>query len=316
MGTWNHRIVLFDAQQGPYYTIQEVYYGNAGDPISCCDTSIGGETIPELVRDFGRIVSALIKEPLKFPDDFSVNAVDYDANQQYPRLLTNKFQRILNGVHSTPFSVERLAEKLAAVVTTPEQKDSLEFVEVRFPSDISYGSVGGPDYNETVIIGGPSGRRFNVSTGVKTQAQLDALISFFRARKGRKCGFRYKDWTDFRVNDGEIGQGDGVSRDFQLIKKYDDEVFHIVTKPVSGTVEVYVDGIAVPKDQYQVDHIVGIVSFNHAPAPSCKITASFEYDVPVRFDTDRISAGLDVYGANTWHDIPVIEIDPLSAKPL
>jgi len=34
----------------------------------------------------------------------------------------------------------------------------------------------------------------------------------------------------------------------------------------------------------------------------------FEFDVPVRFDTDRLSAILDSYGVSSWNDIPLVEI--------
>jgi len=38
------------------------------------------------------------------------------------------------------------------------------------------------------------------------------------------------------------------------------------------------------------------------------ITADFQFDVPVRFDTDRLSATIDSYGSNSWRDIPIVEI--------
>ena len=51
-----------------------------------------------------------------------------------------------------------------------------------------------------------------------------------------------------------------------------------------------------------------IVTFTPAPANLTVITADFEFDVPVRFDTDRLSARLDDYGVNSWNDIPLIEV--------
>jgi uncharacterized protein (TIGR02217 family) len=80
----------------------------------------------------------------------------------------------------------------------------MAFVDVRFPSDIAFGSAGGPAYSTDIVVtqGGHEQRnanwvqaraRYNVAHGVKTQAQLNALIAFFRARKGRAYAFR--GWT-------------------------------------------------------------------------------------------------------------------------
>jgi len=38
--------------------------------------------------------------------------------------------------------------------------------------------------------------RWDVASGLKKQAQLDELIAFCRARRGKAYGFRFKDWTD------------------------------------------------------------------------------------------------------------------------
>lgn len=108
----------------------------------------------------------------------------------------------------------------------------MAFVEVRFPTDIAYGSAGGPEYSTDIVIthSGHEQRnsnwsqaraRYNIAHGVKTQAQLDALIAFFRARKGRADGFRFKDWTDHKATGQLIGTGDGERVSFQLVKSYD-----------------------------------------------------------------------------------------------
>ena len=99
------------------------------------------------------------------------------------------------------------------------------FVEEQFPTDISYGSSGGPEFS-TDIVTAQSGHeqrnsnwaearaRYNVAHGVKSQTQLDALIAFFRARKGRACGFRFKDWIDYKASNQLLGQGMAVPRPF------------------------------------------------------------------------------------------------------
>jgi uncharacterized protein (TIGR02217 family) len=197
----------------------------------------------------------------------------------------------------------------------------MAFVETQFPTDISYGSSGGPEYATDVVISqsGAEQRnvnwtqaraRFNVAHGVKTQAQLDALIAFFRARKGRAYGFRFKDWTDYNAIAQWIGTGDGTQTAFQLTKLYSSggvNEYRTISKPVSGTVNIYKNAV-LQTTGYTVNYVTGVVTFSTAPAASVLVTADFEFDVPVRFDTDRLSAVLESYGVNSWQDIPLIEV--------
>jgi uncharacterized protein (TIGR02217 family) len=195
------------------------------------------------------------------------------------------------------------------------------FDEIRFPVDIAYGSSGGPEYATDIIVtgGGYEQRnchweaaraRYNVAHGVKTQAQLDMLIAFFRARKGRARGFRFKDWADYKAEMQLLGQGDGIREVFQLVKHYisgDGAETRRITKPVSGSVQIYKDGV-MQENGYSVASDTGTVAFDVPPEAGTVIEADFEFDVPVRFDTDQLSARLDNYGLFSWTNIPLIEL--------
>jgi len=50
------------------------------------------------------------------------------------------------------------------------------------------------------------------------------------------------------------------------------------------------------------------VRFTRAPAAGAKITAGFEFDVPVRFDADRIATSLAGFAAGELPSIPVVEV--------
>ena len=195
------------------------------------------------------------------------------------------------------------------------------FVEVQFPQDISYGSSGGPEYATDIVIsqsgyeqrnvGWEQARaRYNVAHGVKTKTQLDALIAFFRARKGRAYGFRFKDWTDYQATGEVIGTGNGVVMQFQLVKHYTSGSVaeaRVIKKPVSGTVQIYANG-TLQTSGVSTDTATGIVTFTSPPASGVTVSANFQFDVPVRFDTDRLSATLESYGIQSWLDISLIEV--------
>ena len=152
--------------------------------------------------------------------------------------------------------------------------------------------------------------KYNVASGVKTETQWQALIAFFRARRGKAVGFRFKDWSDYSAENAGIGTGDGVTVDFQLVKLYSSgsvAVSRDITKPVTGTVKIYVDAV-LQASGVTVDTTTGIVSFTTAPLVSEVISADFEFDVPVRFDTDEMSISMDSFDAGNWSSIPLIEV--------
>lgn len=197
----------------------------------------------------------------------------------------------------------------------------MSFHEIRFPPDIAYGASGGPAYSTSVVqtASGYEQRNMNwsaargkwdVSSGLKNVSQLETLIAFFRARKGKAHGFRFKDWTDYAVAGQQIGLGDNETKTFQLVKKYASGTgseTRTITKPVSGTIVVYANG-AKQTTGVSVNTTTGIVTFSTAPAQGAIITADFEFDVPVRFDVDEMDVSIENFHLHEWSDIPIIEI--------
>jgi len=199
----------------------------------------------------------------------------------------------------------------------------MAFVETQFPTDISLGATGGPMHSTDIIttFGGREQRNinwsaplgvWNVAHGVKTTTQLETLVAFFRARQGKAVGFRFKDWSDYHVTAGNIGTGTGALTTFQLRKQYTSggaTVNRNITKPIASGLLIYVDGVLKTlTTDYTVSTVTGIVTFISAPALDKAITATFDFDVPVRFDTDKMDISLDNLGIGSWANIPVVEI--------
>ncbi|SFB83421.1 DUF2460 domain-containing protein [Tropicimonas isoalkanivorans] len=208
----------------------------------------------------------------------------------------------------------------------------MDFHEVRFPAALSFGSVGGPE-RRTEIVTLSNGfeerntpwehsrRRYDAGVGVRSADDLQDLIAFFEARRGRLYGFRWKDWADHksclpsqtvRATDQTIGIGDGVTTEFQLCRVYESggaDYSRPIRKPVVGTVRVAVAGVEMGKDSaWVVDPATGVVTMVEAPAIGRKVTAGFEFDVPVRFDTDAISVSATSFQAGEIPVVPVVEV--------
>ena len=206
----------------------------------------------------------------------------------------------------------------------------MAFHEVRFPDDISRGARGGPE-RRTRIVELASGdeernspwadsrRRYDAAYGIRRADDLAAVVAFFEARHGRLYGFRWKDWSDYKsclpsalpsATDQIIGEGDGNTTQFQLVKVYASgaqSYSRRIVKPVAGTVLLALDGIA-QGSGWSVDPSTGVVSFAAAPGNGVIVTAGFEFDVPVRFDTDRLDVTLDIERMGSIASIPLVEI--------
>jgi uncharacterized protein (TIGR02217 family) len=210
------------------------------------------------------------------------------------------------------------------------------FDEVRFPPAISRGSSGGPE-RQTEIVALASGReerntrhamsrrRYNAGFGIATLDELHAVVAFFEERRGRLHGFRWKDHADFKSSDPSaipaagdqaIGSGDGTTAVFQLTKRYGTglrDYERAIKKPVAGTVKLAVAGVdQIEGSDFSVDYATGLVTFapGHIPPDEAAVTAGFEFDVPVRFDTDSLVINLAAFRAGEIPDIPIVEIVP------
>lgn len=61
---------------------------------------------------------------------------------------------------------------------------------------------------------------------------------------------------------------------------------------------------------FVVEAATGVVSFQagHVPGNGAEVTAGFEFDVPVRFDADRLDINLSAFEAGDIPAIPIVEI--------
>ena len=206
----------------------------------------------------------------------------------------------------------------------------MAFHEVRFPDNISRGARGGPE-RRTQVVELASGdeernaswansrRRYDVAYGIRRADDLAAVVAFFEARNGRLHGFRYKDWADYKsalpsqaitATDQQIGTGTGSLQTFQLAKRYTSGAqtwVRTIAKPVAGTVRIAL-GMVEQMSGWTVDTTTGLITFTTAPAGSVIVRAGFEFDVPVRFDSDTLDVSLDFERLGSITSIPLLEI--------
>lgn len=207
----------------------------------------------------------------------------------------------------------------------------MNFHEVRFPTGLSFGAVGGPE-RRTEIVTMNNGfeerntpwehsiRHYDAGAGLRSLDDLSKLIAFFEARRAQLYGFRWKDWADFKSClpskeigplDQELGRGDGQTRVFRLVKTYvsgEQSYVRPIRKPVKGTVRVAISGDPKVETEFDVNIETGEITFEIPPDIDVRVTAGFEFDVPVRFNIDRITASISTFNAGEVPSIPVIEV--------
>lgn len=210
----------------------------------------------------------------------------------------------------------------------------MAFHDRLFPPGVSYGSVGGPGFN-TSIVETDSGaeerigrwdnpkHRYDARFGVKTRAQMAELRRFYWARRGAAHSFRFKDWLDFTSNadgytagvftDQQIGIGDGVTTTFQLTKSYTDGPItrlRNITKPVTGTIVVGKNGVN-QSSGWTLDYSTGVLTFSVAPALTHAVTWGGEFNVHARFGKEidsQFAASIEAFDTNSLPSIPIVEV--------
>lgn len=204
------------------------------------------------------------------------------------------------------------------------------FDDIAFPLALARGSQGGPEFS-TAIVETASGReqrnqnraaarlRFNAARGLRSAADRDALLDFFYARRGRARAFPLRDWADYKsgpasqavtATDQLLGLGDGVQRRFALVKRYGSGAtgyLRRITLPQADSLRVALDGVEVT-DGWSVARLAAELVFDTAPPAGVAVTAGFHFDVPVRFDSDRLEVSWLAPGGHEVPEVPLVEV--------
>lgn len=203
----------------------------------------------------------------------------------------------------------------------------MSFHDVRLPARLAFGSTGGIERRTRIVTLGSGHerrstpwaqgrRRYLIGANLRSLDDMATFTAFFEARRGPLFGFRFRDFADFKscapqdnvaATDQALGIGDGVTRVFDLAKAYGDVVRRI-TKPVQGSVRLAVAGVELAASGFEVETTTGRVTLDVAPPVGAVVSAGFQFDTPVRFDSDRIEVTLETFGAGRMAAVPLIEV--------
>ncbi|MBU6167360.1 MAG: TIGR02217 family protein [Alphaproteobacteria bacterium] len=205
------------------------------------------------------------------------------------------------------------------------------FHDVRFPLELGFGATGGPGFSTQVVVTGSGAEQrnadwsdarleYDAGVGIRSEADLAQLVSFFRARRGQAHGFRFLDPLDNSsaaagaapaATDQPLGHGTGSTTRFALVKHYadagaDDPQVRRITRPWPDSVRVAVAGVELASGWTLAPG--GWIDLAVPPAAGAAVTAGYRFDVPVRFASDRIEVSIAGWRAGELPSVPLIEI--------
>ncbi len=202
------------------------------------------------------------------------------------------------------------------------------FDDVVFPLALGREAMVAPGFSTAIVTTASGGEhrnadwadarmRYDAGPGVRSEADIGALIAFFRARRGAARGFRFRDPFDFSshgmtgepgADDQFLGLGDGAATGFALVKRYgeeSDQQIRPITRPVAGSVRVALDGVEAASG-WTVEG--GRLVFDIAPGAGVEVRAGFLFDVPVRFAEDRVEVSRATFLAGEAVSVGLIEV--------
>lgn len=199
----------------------------------------------------------------------------------------------------------------------------MSFIDERLLEKVSYGFSGGPTFATTRVqlVSGREKRnaersnpkwRFSAPYENIPDEYISEVRNAYIACWGPVESFRFKDWTDYQLNDVVIGTAVGDTNEtMQIVKPYTfgtKTVNHIITKPVdsikynkaNGYVEDSV-ALSVTADDtpisFAVDYDTGILTFTVSAGEVIRVTG--EFDFCVHFDEDSLDFTIANWRAHT-----------------
>lgn len=203
------------------------------------------------------------------------------------------------------------------------------FNDVRLPTNIERGAKGGPQFKTSIILFSTgkeqrniewerSRSEWDIGYSVQSREQYQEVLKFFYARRGRAFGFRFKDWSDYKATEQLVGtivydvDDNPITDTFQLTKTYfdyGDPYVRKITRPVEETMNVFIDEVATDNWTLLAGGKLKLGSTTmDTIAEGAEITVTFEFDVPVRFDIDKMDLTLEWVNLGDVDGITIVEI--------
>jgi len=196
----------------------------------------------------------------------------------------------------------------------------MSFHNVLFPSCLEIFLNGKSSFSTSKVIlsSGREVRSLDHEYGMGQYSLKDCFLSesefiifnnFFKARRGSRFAFLLRDFADFIVTKQHIGIGNGITKDFQLYKIYDDEehpYIRKITRIRENSLKIFLEGKEV--NDWELVKDKGIISLQNSLQENKNLSASFQFYVTVRFFDDNFDYKLRTDGTVEILNVSLIEV--------
>lgn len=185
-----------------------------------------------------------------------------------------------------------------------------------FPQSPSVGYVSAPSYRTEIVrsLSGVENRnrvwerplhKYVVTIGPRAEDVVQDVLYHFHAMGGPECGFRFVDLLDYKscrsyetptALDQPLIAGTSSPGGYQMVKDY---IFgtrsqrRYIFKPKAGSVLVANEaGVEQAAADFDVDDQTGVIT-PLAGFVGVPTTCGFEFDVPVRYESDELPVSFD-----------------------
>ena len=206
----------------------------------------------------------------------------------------------------------------------------MSFVEERLNLGIVYGTTATITTKTAIVenFAGVEARsinwaqpllKFNIGQRGCLNQELQYFIAFHKARKGAYEGFRFKDWSDYEFNQVITVNANKQAQLFKTYTVAGVSVKRPLVKIVTGTVSVFVDNNPVTQG-WTLNYNTGVITFEEIPTGTIRVSG--EFDVPVRFETDKIDLRFEACEPESgrkifnWESLSLSEVRVAPAIPL
>ncbi len=136
----------------------------------------------------------------------------------------------------------------------------------------------------------------------------DTLIAWYRSHYGAAYHFRFKDWSDYRIETPALCTATADPLIWAITKRYTDDIGEAtrwITHPVISSLHVWDGGLEVTTG-WVFDEASGMLVFDSPPARAPGVTCDF--DVPVRFEVDELTIGMNEALMYSCDSVPLVEV--------
>ena len=196
----------------------------------------------------------------------------------------------------------------------------MNYLDIDFPSDLSYCFTGGAEFCTSLAIAKNKQEvrnnnwqypcfKYNLLYKYCNNELFNKLQSFFLICQGQKYSFNFLDINDNNIQGQTIGTGDGETATFEIVKTYSYGNYSFNRRIYKTKNEqIFINGTKIAPQHYSIDNGVLIFDNTYIPSNGAIVSISATFFVIVRFCHDFLPIISNNAFSKELPDITLMEV--------